>query len=459
MHRLHLIASPPRPARRAAARWAAALLTLLASARSFADGAAAPATPEEAPRRERSALVVVLDPGHGGAFPHDGAHGTRGLVEKTIALQVTKRLRADLEAAGATVLLTREDDDTDVSLADRARFANEADANLFVSIHCNSMATRHDRSVTRGVESYFLSPNPTDAEAKMLAELENGGPAAVPVPKSTDAVTGLLANLALGQARNDSAVLAETLHRALLHATFAQSRGVRQAPFLVLSGTKMPSALIEIGFISHPVEGRLLSKESYQQKIADALSQGVREFAAHVLMRRLLPPTEEARAALLARRSEAAQERERRLKAQASLGPKAAPSSIASSSPLAPARSPSATPESPGASPPAPAASAASNRAASNPPGDPATARPDAPSAPSAPAPGPAAASLDAPAPTGAPASAAPATVRPAAAAEPAAAAALPEAIAAPSSPLAVPSAAPAIPSPVDPSARPAGSP
>ena len=233
------------------------------------------------------ALVVVLDAGHGGKFPHDGAHGAHGLLEKNIALTVAQKTKQLLEAQGATVLLTRENDD-DVSLADRARIANEAGADLFLSIHCNSMETRADRQVTRGVETYFLSPDPTDAEAKMLAELENGGPESVPLPKAPDAVSGILADLALGQARNDSAALAEIVQHHVIRGTWAQSRGVRQAPFLVLSGTKMPSALVEIGFISHPAESKLLAKPAYQDRVALALSNAVREFADRVLSRRLV---------------------------------------------------------------------------------------------------------------------------------------------------------------------------
>lgn len=232
------------------------------------------------------ALVVVLDPGHGGAWPHDGAHGGRGLHEKVIALQVAQKTKALLEAQGATVVLTREIDE-DVSLSDRVRLANEAGADLFLSIHCNSMELREDRKTTRGVETYFLSPDPTDAEAKMLAQLENGGPDAVPLPKASDPVTGILNDLALGQARNDSAALAQLIQRHLVRGAKAPSRGVRQAPFLVLSGTKMPSALVEIGFISHPKEGRMLGREKYQMRIAQALADGVRDFADRVLARRL----------------------------------------------------------------------------------------------------------------------------------------------------------------------------
>lgn len=235
---------------------------------------------------ESSALVVALDPGHGGKFPHDGAHGPRGLVEKNVALAVALKLKALLEAQGATVVLTREDD-ADVPLPQRAQIANEAGADLFLSIHCNSMETREDRLVTQGVETYFLSPDATDAEAKMLAEMENGGPGALPLPKKDDPLSGILADLALGQARNDSAELARIVHHHMIRGTWAASRGVRQAPFLVLSGTRMPSALVEIGFISHPQESRQLAKDKYQARVAQALAESVREFAERVLARRL----------------------------------------------------------------------------------------------------------------------------------------------------------------------------
>ena len=232
-------------------------------------------------------LVVVLDPGHGGAYPRDGARGRGGLVEKAVALSVAQKLKSALEQAGATVVLTREDD-VDVPLAQRAQTANESGADLFVSIHCNSMASPQARRVTRGVETYFLSPDPTDSEAKLLAELENGGPDAAPLPRTADPVSGILADLALGQARNDSAALAQAIQRHMVRDAGVPSRGVRQAPFVVLSGTKMPSALVEIGFISHPAEGRLLGKDDYQQAVARALANAMLEFADKVLARRLV---------------------------------------------------------------------------------------------------------------------------------------------------------------------------
>jgi len=234
----------------------------------------------------RRALVVVLDPGHGGAYPYDGAHGRGGLVEKDVALAVALRTKEAMEEAGVTVVLTREAD-ADLSLPRRAQIANEAGADLFLSIHCNSMPKLKDRLLTRGVETYFLSPDPTDSDAKLLAEIENGGPEASPA-KSPDAVSGILADLALGQARNDSARLAEIVQRRMVREARISGRGVRQAPFAVLAGTRMPSALVEIGFISHPVEGRLLAKERHQKAIARALAAAAREYSDEVLAKRLV---------------------------------------------------------------------------------------------------------------------------------------------------------------------------
>ena len=234
----------------------------------------------------RRPLVVVLDPGHGGVFPHDGAHGRGGLIEKNVALSVAMRAKAAMEESGVTVVLTREND-ADLSLSRRAQIANEAGADLFLSIHCNSMPKLKDRLLTHGVETYFLSPDPTDSDAKLLAEIENAGSESS-AAKGPDALSGILADLALGQARNDSARLAEIVQRRMVRDARISGRGVRQAPFSVLAGTRMPSALVEVGFISHPLEGRLLGKERHQMAIAQALAAAVREYGDEVLARRLV---------------------------------------------------------------------------------------------------------------------------------------------------------------------------
>ena len=243
--------------------------------------------PAAAAAQPRRALVVVLDAGHGGAYPHDGAHGRGSLVEKDVALSVALRTKEAMEEAGVTVVLTREAD-ADLPLPRRAQVANEAGADLFLSIHCNSMPKLKDRLLTRGVETYFLSPDPTDSDARLLAEIENGGGSDAAPAKSADAVGGILADLTLGQARKDSARLAEIVQRRMVRDARISGRGVRQAPFAVLAGTRMPSALVEIGFISHPLEGRLLGKERHQKAIARALAAAAREYADEVLARRLV---------------------------------------------------------------------------------------------------------------------------------------------------------------------------
>jgi N-acetylmuramoyl-L-alanine amidase len=190
-----------------------------------------------------------------------------------------------LEHSGTTVVLTRETD-ANLPLWRRVQIANDSGADLFLSIHCNSMPKLKDRLTTRGAETYFLSPDATDREAKALADIENEGVA--PESRPADAVSGILADLALGQARNDSAHLAEIVQRRLVRDARIANRGVRQAPFVVLAGTKMPSALVEIGFISHPLEGRMLARDRHQRAIARALAAAVEEYADGVLTRRLV---------------------------------------------------------------------------------------------------------------------------------------------------------------------------
>jgi N-acetylmuramoyl-L-alanine amidase len=331
------------------ARFLALSLAILLSANGA--GAAAPSDAAAGSSATRGGpLVVVVDPGHGGPR-REGAHGRGGLLEKTVALQIALKLKAVLEEAGATVLLTREDD-TEVPLAARALLANENAADLFLSIHCNSMRRPKDRASSRGVETYFLSPDPTDAEARMLAELENGGPEVMPLPRSDDPVNGILADLTLGQARSDSAALAELVHRHLTRATGAQSRGVRQAPFVVLAGTRMPSALVEIGFISHPEEGWLLGSDGYQQRVAAGLAAAVRDFADHVLLRRLdaAAPADPALAQAPAKVKIAASSA-RRAQATAHPPPELP---VAAASPAAPAPVPAAAPTPPPAAKAAP---------------------------------------------------------------------------------------------------------
>lgn len=254
------------PGTRRAAWWAVALLLSLM------------------PLEGRALPRVVLDPGHGGS--QEGARGVRQ-KEKELTLEVTRRVQKALEGK-AHVVLTREQD-TDLSLAQRVARTNAEKADLFVSIHANSMPTRKSRARTHGVETYFLSLHASGAQARRTAAKENGDEE-VPVALSQgDALSMILQDLARQGAHQDSALLAETLHTRLVKETGANDRGVQQAPFYVLAGVEAPAVLVEIGYLTHPAEGVRLASAAYQDKVAKALARGILAFLGAVAERETRP--------------------------------------------------------------------------------------------------------------------------------------------------------------------------
>lgn len=233
-------------------------------------------------------FTVVLDPGHGGQ--HDGAVSPYGVKEKDVALNVAQALKTRLEKDGdIRVILTREDD-VDVALVDRTIRANEVEADLLVSIHCNSMPTLEARKRVLGIETYFLSADASDAEAHALAARENADGETVVEEVPLDPISLILQDLSHSQAHTDAGLLARHLHQSMIGALDAKDRGVKQAPFVVLLGAKMPAVLVEIGFISHPVEGKKLGTSEHQHAVADALHKGIREFRTRVYARRTRTP-------------------------------------------------------------------------------------------------------------------------------------------------------------------------
>jgi N-acetylmuramoyl-L-alanine amidase len=236
--------------------------------------------------------LVVLDPGHGGS--QDGAKGVRQ-KEKELTLEVTRKVQRALEGK-ARVVLTRERD-ADLSLAERVARTNAEGADLFVSIHANSMPTRQSRARTHGVETYFLSLHASDAQARRTAAKENGDEEVPVALTQSDALSMILDDLARQGAHQDSALLAETIHTRLVKETGANDRGVQQAPFYVLAGVEAPAVLVEIGYLTHPEEGVKLASAAYQDKIARALARGITAFLSAVAERDVRPPAGTASAA------------------------------------------------------------------------------------------------------------------------------------------------------------------
>lgn len=269
-------------------------------ARGLAAGAAALAvalSPPPADAAADSALdrfdTVVVDAGHGG--DDEGARGANGVVEKDLVLDVARRLRRHLNAAGMQVLLTRERD-VYVPLVDRTTIANEARGDLFISIHANAAPAR----AARGIETFFLSLEASDDAARQVAARENAAfrDLAVPAVASDDPLVGILGDLAAAELMQESDEFARLAQRELSSLDGAPSRGVKQAPFVVLMGLEMPAALVEIGFVSNPHDAQALAADERRERIAQALARAVLEFARRYDARRgIEPPAPEPAAA------------------------------------------------------------------------------------------------------------------------------------------------------------------
>ena len=219
--------------------------------------------------------LIVLDAGHGG---HDsGATGPTGVLEKDVVLDVTRRVARMMEEGGLgiKVVLSRPTD-TFVTLRDRTNFANKQRADLFVSIHANA----HPRSLSEGVETYFLSSEASDTEARQTAAIENGALQleSAASRQKTDAVKSILWDLAQSEFQQESSFLAETVQDSMTRSLRLVNRGVKQAGFFVLGGAAMPAILIEIGFLTNPREEKKLATAEYREAAAKAIFAGLTEY-------------------------------------------------------------------------------------------------------------------------------------------------------------------------------------
>lgn len=205
---------------------------------------------------------VMLDPGHGGADP--GAVGSRGTLEKDVVLAIGRQVKALLEIRGLEVLLTRNED-RKVSLRRRAGMANQSGADILVSIHANA-AHNH---LAAGVETFYYSSF-SDSHARRLAALENAP--AGPHPEESPAPHPPL------PARARSRRLAGLIQKKLAAVTTGEDRGVKTAGFYVLKYSRIPSVLVETGFLSHRREEDLLGQLAYREKLARAIAGGISDY-------------------------------------------------------------------------------------------------------------------------------------------------------------------------------------
>jgi len=212
---------------------------------------------------------IVIDAGHGG---HDtGTIGPTGLMEKDLCLDVALRLGKIIQQKlpGADIVYTRSDD-TFIPLEERTHIANEAKADLFISIHANSSPDHG----ARGVETYYLNLRGSP-EAMAVAARENAVS-----QESIHDLEDVVKRITRTEKIDESKELAEDVQDSLSRriqktARPVKNRGVRKAPFVVLIGADMPSILTEISFLSNPSDEQLLKKPEHRQRVAEGLYQGV----------------------------------------------------------------------------------------------------------------------------------------------------------------------------------------
>ena len=238
-----------------------------------------PARSQAKPKPSAQKYLIVIDAGHGGKDP--GAIGPGRVREKDVTLTVAKKLKARLEREnpGLQVVLTRGDD-TYLSLVERTAKANMLDASLFISIHCNASPNRQ----ASGIETYYLD-NTTDRAALKLAARENF----VTEDKMSkmrdpgDYTNFILADLQTTSKVEGSVPLAGLIQESLVRDMKKEyagvnNLGVKKAPFWVLTGARMPCVLIETSFLSNRREEKRLASASYQDRLAQAVALGLRNY-------------------------------------------------------------------------------------------------------------------------------------------------------------------------------------
>ena len=229
------------------------------------------------PSKKKTDKIIVVDPGHGGEDP--GAIGYNKYREKVIVLDVSKELEKILKSRGYKVYMTRSGDRF-IKLRDRTKFANDRNANIFVSIHANAVEEKNANNI-QGIECFFLSPSRSE-RAKNAAAAENSADMSDMNMYGKDSYLNLLNHHNILASNK----LAIDLQRGMLGEVNKKYKdvndnGVKEGPFWVLVGAQMPSVLVEVGFLSHPQEGKRLGEDPYRKTLAKGLADGIERYFAN----------------------------------------------------------------------------------------------------------------------------------------------------------------------------------
>ncbi len=240
--------------------------------------------------KEKDKPLIVLDPGHGGI--DSGATGVHGALEKAIVLDFANLLKAKLDESGLyTVELTR-DDDTFVPLSRRVEIGHELEADLFISIHADSV--RRGQKFARGATVYTISDKASDQLSEDLAVSENMSDviAGVDLDEEPTDVTDILLDLARRETRSFSVYFARSLVSELESAVRLINNPHRSAGFRVLKAHDVPSVLVELGYLSNEHDEKLLISDEWRERMASAMTEAVHGFFRPRLARQQEAPSQ-----------------------------------------------------------------------------------------------------------------------------------------------------------------------
>lgn len=220
--------------------------------------------------------VIVIDPGHGGVDP--GAIGVSGTYEKSITLAAARQLKSRLAATGKYKAILTRNRDVSLRLRNRILVARRAGADIFVSLHADSIGNRN----TRGLSVYTLSENASDKEAAALADRENKADLIIGMDLSNESsdVLNILIDLAQRESLNRAARLAAHLITQLRKVVNLLRNTHRFAGFTVLKAPDIPSVLVEMGYLSNRVDEKALLQPSYRLKLVSSIVQALDKYFA-----------------------------------------------------------------------------------------------------------------------------------------------------------------------------------
>lgn len=255
--------------------------------RAASEAAAASAPPADAPGERTKSKhagrpVIMIDPGHGGI--DGGAVSATNVLEKNVVLAVGKELARQLNASGRyDVRLTRQSD-IFISLDQRLKLSLQHDVDLFVSLHADSLTEGNGASAIRGATVYTLSERASDEHARRMAEKENASDAiaglSVATGQGDDEVKSILFDLMKRETANFSTDFSNVLIRTLKKTNVLSRVPQRAAAFKVLKQTHAPSVLIELGYLSHPEDEKLLNAPSWHRQTATSIAQAIETYFA-----------------------------------------------------------------------------------------------------------------------------------------------------------------------------------